>query len=119
MAADILPDAVWDEVKPLLPPPPPPSPKGGRPPVDDRAALRGVRFVKDATVDGAGTYASGTGELRGRFTVRVTGRRTPIRVTVSWRQSTPTAHAGSARWNILAAWAHATANGVALRLPAP
>jgi transposase len=45
MAVDLLPDALWDEIEPLLPPPPPPSPKGGRPPVDDRKALTGILFV--------------------------------------------------------------------------
>ena len=44
-AVDLLPDALWDEIKPLLPPRPPPSPRGGRPPVDDRKALRGILFV--------------------------------------------------------------------------
>ncbi|MDB5296342.1 MAG: Insertion element uncharacterized 16, partial [Phycisphaerales bacterium] len=45
MATELLPDALWDDVKPLLPPPPGPSAKGGRPPVDDRAALQGILFV--------------------------------------------------------------------------
>ncbi len=45
MATELLPDALWEEVRPLLPPRPPPSPKGGRPPVDDRAALRGILYV--------------------------------------------------------------------------
>jgi transposase len=45
MAVDLLPDALWDEIEPLLPPPPPPSPKGGRPPVDNRKALTGILFV--------------------------------------------------------------------------
>ena len=45
MAAELLPDDLWIEVKPLLPPPPPPSPKGGRPPVDNRAALKGIILV--------------------------------------------------------------------------
>jgi transposase len=44
-AAELLPDALWQEIQPLLPPRPGPSPKGGRPPVDDRAALRGIVFV--------------------------------------------------------------------------
>lgn len=45
MAAELLPGSLWEEVQPLLPPRPPPSPKGGRPPVDDRAALQGILFV--------------------------------------------------------------------------
>lgn len=45
MAVELLPDELWQEIEPLLPPPPPPSPKGGRPPVDNRAALRGILFV--------------------------------------------------------------------------
>lgn len=45
MAVELLPDELWNEIEPLLPPPPPPSPKGGRPPVDNRAALRGIIFV--------------------------------------------------------------------------
>ena len=45
MAKELLPDELWQEIEPLLPPRPPPSPKGGRPPVDDRDALRGVLFV--------------------------------------------------------------------------
>ncbi len=45
MATELLPDALWEEVQPLLPPPPPPSPKGGRPPVDNRSALLGILYV--------------------------------------------------------------------------
>lgn len=45
MATELLPDAFWHEIQSLLPPAPPPSPKGGRPPVDNRAALRGILFV--------------------------------------------------------------------------
>ena len=45
MAKELLPDELWHEIEPLLPPPAPPSPKGGRPPVDDRDALRGILFV--------------------------------------------------------------------------
>jgi transposase len=40
----LLPDEVWDAVRPLLPPRPP-SVKGGRPRLDDRRALTGVLFV--------------------------------------------------------------------------
>jgi transposase len=45
MATELLPDELWQEIEPLLPPPPPASPKGGRPPVDNRKALRGILFV--------------------------------------------------------------------------
>lgn len=45
MATELLPEALWEEVAPLLPPPPPPSPKGGRPPADNRAALQGIMYV--------------------------------------------------------------------------
>ena len=45
MAVELLPDALWDEIEPLLPPAPPPSPEGGRPPVDNRRALTGILFV--------------------------------------------------------------------------
>jgi len=41
----LLPDELWHEIEPLLPPRPAPSSKGGRPPVDDRDALRGILFV--------------------------------------------------------------------------
>jgi transposase len=37
-------DALWAKLKALLPPEPP-KPKGGRPRVDDRAALTGIVFV--------------------------------------------------------------------------
>src|SRR5688572_4292217 len=45
MAAELLPEELWREVEHLLPPPPPPSPKGGRPPADNKSALRGIIFV--------------------------------------------------------------------------
>jgi transposase len=45
MATELLPDALWDEIQPLLPPPPPPSSKGGRPPADNRSALSGILYV--------------------------------------------------------------------------
>lgn len=44
MAKTIVPDALWERIKRLLPPEPP-KPKGGRPRVDDRAALTGILFV--------------------------------------------------------------------------
>jgi len=44
MAKPLLSDALWARIEPLLPKRPP-RPKGGRPPLDDRAALTGVLFV--------------------------------------------------------------------------
>ena len=40
----LLTDELWGAIAPHLPPHPP-SPKGGRPRVDDRAALTGILFV--------------------------------------------------------------------------
>jgi transposase len=45
MAVELLPDELWQEIEPLLPPPPPRTCKGGRPPVENRQALRGILFV--------------------------------------------------------------------------
>lgn len=44
MARSLLPDDLWETVRPLLPPEPP-KPKGGRPRIPDRAALTGILFV--------------------------------------------------------------------------
>src|SRR3712207_1842050 len=44
MAKALVSDELWASVAPLLPPPRP-RPKGGRPPLDDRKALAGIRFV--------------------------------------------------------------------------
>src|SRR3954469_21536862 len=44
MAAPLVSDPLWSLFSPLLPPRPP-RPKGGRPPVEDRAALTGILFV--------------------------------------------------------------------------
>jgi transposase len=44
MAKSLLPDELWEVIRPLLPQHPP-APKGGRPRVDDRAALTGILFV--------------------------------------------------------------------------
>ena len=43
MAAELLPDDLWEEIKPLLPPPS--RAETGRPPVDNKKALRGIIFV--------------------------------------------------------------------------
>jgi transposase len=42
MAKKIVPDELWDIIKPLLPP----KPYGGRPRVSNRAALTGILFVR-------------------------------------------------------------------------
>jgi transposase len=44
MAKELVNDELWEVIEPLLPPEPP-KPQGGRPRVDDRAALRGIIFV--------------------------------------------------------------------------
>lgn len=44
MARPLLPNDLWDEIAPLLPPPRP-RPKGGRRPIENRAALTGILFV--------------------------------------------------------------------------
>lgn len=45
MATELLPEELWEEVERLLPPPRPRSSKGGRPPADNKSALRGILFV--------------------------------------------------------------------------
>jgi transposase len=44
MAKELVTDEMWDTIEPLLPPEPP-KPQGGRPRIDDRAALTGIVFV--------------------------------------------------------------------------
>ncbi|GLR83278.1 hypothetical protein GCM10007856_60020 [Azospirillum oryzae] len=44
MASPLVSDALWALIEPLLPPEPP-KPKGGRPRLDNRAALTGILFV--------------------------------------------------------------------------
>src|ERR687886_324295 len=44
MAKELVSDELWEVVEPLLPEEPP-KPKGGRPRIDDRAALTGILFV--------------------------------------------------------------------------
>jgi transposase len=44
MAKELVTDELWEVVEPLLPEEPP-EPKGGRPRVDDRAALTGILVV--------------------------------------------------------------------------
>jgi transposase len=45
MAAPVVSDELWMRIEPLLPRHHAPGPKGGRPPIDDRAALTGILFV--------------------------------------------------------------------------
>ncbi len=44
MAKELVSDELWEIVEPLLPEEPP-KPEGGRPRIDDRAALTGIIFV--------------------------------------------------------------------------
>ena len=44
MAKEVVTDELWETIEPLLPPEPP-KPQGGRPRIDDRAALTGIIFV--------------------------------------------------------------------------
>jgi transposase len=44
MAKKLVTDELWEVIEPLLPEEPP-KPKGGRPRIDDRAALSGILFV--------------------------------------------------------------------------
>ena len=44
MAKELVCDELWEIIEPLLPPEPP-KPQGGRPRVEDRAALSGITFV--------------------------------------------------------------------------
>jgi transposase len=43
--AEVVSDALWEQIEPLLPPEPEPSPLGGRPRVSNRQAFTGVVFV--------------------------------------------------------------------------
>ena len=45
MAKPLVSDALWARIEPLLPKREPPGEEGGRPPVEDRAALTGILFV--------------------------------------------------------------------------
>jgi transposase len=44
MSKELVSDELWEIIEPLLPEEPP-KPKGGRPRIDDRAALTGIVFV--------------------------------------------------------------------------
>lgn len=45
MLKPLVSDALWERIQPLIPKRQSPTKKGGRPPVDDRAALTGILFV--------------------------------------------------------------------------
>ena len=45
MAKQLVDDALWEVIKPLLPPPPARTSRRGRPRLSDRAALTGILFV--------------------------------------------------------------------------
>ena len=49
MSKELVSDELWEMVEPLLPPEPP-KPNGGRPRVDDRAALTGIIFVLKSSI---------------------------------------------------------------------
>ena len=49
MAAQLVPDELWEAIRPLLPPKRP-HPNGGRPWIDDRAVLGGIIYVLRAGV---------------------------------------------------------------------
>lgn len=69
-----------------------------------RLTLRGVRFVRDATVDGRATWRAASGSATGTLTVRVPGGRR-IAVGLTWTQRSTVARA--------------TIGRSTLRLPAP
>lgn len=45
MAKPLVPDELWERIEPLLPPVESPTEKGGRPAIENRAALTGILFV--------------------------------------------------------------------------
>jgi transposase len=49
MVKQLVSDELWKIIEPLLPPEPP-KPKGGRPRVDERAALTGIIFVLKSAI---------------------------------------------------------------------
>jgi len=49
MAFELVPDALWNEIRPLLPPERR-KPRGGRPRLPHRACLRGIVYVLPAGV---------------------------------------------------------------------
>lgn len=69
-----------------------------------RLKLRRVRFVRDATVSGTGSWRLSNGAVRGALVVRIAGGRS-VRVRVAWKQRSRLARA--------------RAGGATLTLPAP
>jgi transposase len=49
MGKELVSEELWEAIEPLLPPEPP-KPKGGRPRIDDRAALAGIIFVLKSAI---------------------------------------------------------------------
>jgi transposase len=49
MTKELVADALWEGLEPLLPEKPP-KPKGGRPRIDERAALTGILFVLKSAI---------------------------------------------------------------------
>src|SRR5262249_5231096 len=49
MAQPLLPDELWELIRPLIPPHPP-QPKGGRPFLDDRKVLTGILFILETGI---------------------------------------------------------------------
>ncbi len=49
MAKELVSDELWEVIEPLLPEEPL-KPKGGRPRIDDRAALAGILFVFESGI---------------------------------------------------------------------
>src|SRR5215203_913172 len=49
MAKELVTDELWETIEALLPPEPP-KPQGGRPRIDDRAALTGIVFVLKSAI---------------------------------------------------------------------
>lgn len=74
MANKLVTDELWEVIEPLLPEEPP-KPHGGRPRIDDRAALTGILFVLKSGIPwemlpqemgcGSGMSCSGVGSRSG------------------------------------------------------
>jgi transposase len=103
MAKELVTDELWEVVEPLLPEEPP-KPKGGRPRVDDRAALTGILFVLKSGIPwemlpqemGCGSGMTCWRRLKEWNTKRVCGRNCTVSSwTVFWARrmrSTGTGH---------------------------
>ena len=60
MAKELVSDELWEIVEPLLPEEPP-KPEGGRPRIDDRAALTGIKDLRAKEWHPLGDAAPGDG----------------------------------------------------------